>query len=206
MSGENQNKVMTTQEAIRRFVNDGDHVVIGNYTVGTCYNQITEIVRQRKKGLTIYSQSGVFDVEMLIAGDCVSRVVTTYCIRSGGRYGGSMLERYQTGWKDRGRGLFELHLQCSADRRGPRLLLYASTTRDHGLGRLQGPGLHGRKEVRGGQVPLHRSGRARSPCSQPGRLHRSRAASRQVRERPILGFPGFGVLGLSGQQKGGREL
>ena len=46
-----QNKVMTTQEAIRRFVNDGDHLVIGNYTVGTCYNQVAEIVRQGKKGL-----------------------------------------------------------------------------------------------------------------------------------------------------------
>jgi glutaconate CoA-transferase subunit A len=99
MSDPNQNKVMTTQEAISRFVNDGDHLVIGNYTVGTCFNQITEIVRQRKKGLTVYSQSGVFDVEMLIAGDCVSRVVTTYCLRSGGRAGGSMLERYQRAGK-----------------------------------------------------------------------------------------------------------
>jgi glutaconate CoA-transferase subunit A len=93
------NKIMTTKEAISRFVNDGDHVVIGNYTVGTCYNQIMEIIRQRKKGLTIYSQSGVFDVEMLIAGDCVSRVVSTYCMRSGGRSGGSMLERYQRAGK-----------------------------------------------------------------------------------------------------------
>ena len=99
MSEANINKVMTTQEAIRRFVNDGDHVVIGNYTVGTCYNQVTEIVRQRKKGLTIYSQSGVFDVEILIGGDCVGRVVTTYCMRSGGRSGGSMLERYQRAGK-----------------------------------------------------------------------------------------------------------
>ena len=93
------NKVMTTQEAIRRFVNDGEHLVIGNYTVGTCYNQVAEIVRQRKKGLTIYSQSGVFDVEMLIAGGCVSRVISTYCLRSGGRSGGSMLERYQRAGK-----------------------------------------------------------------------------------------------------------
>jgi len=92
-------RLMTTEEAIRRLVNDGDHLVIGNYTVGTCYNQVAEIVRQRKKGLTIYSQSGVFDVEMLIAGDCVSRVVSTYCLRSGGRSGGSMLERYQRAGK-----------------------------------------------------------------------------------------------------------
>ena len=99
MPGTGESKLMTTEEAIRRLVNDGDHLVIGNYTVGTCYNQVTEIVRQRKKGLTIYSQSGVFDVEMLIAGDCVSRVVSTYCLRSGGRSGGSMLERYQRAGK-----------------------------------------------------------------------------------------------------------
>ena len=92
-------KVMTTKEAISRFVHDGDRLVIGNYTVATCYNLLSEIVRRRKKDLTIYSQSGVWDVEMLIAGDCVSKVVTTYCLRSGGRSGGSMLERYQRAGK-----------------------------------------------------------------------------------------------------------
>ena len=90
-----EDKVTTAKDAISRLVRDGDEVVIGNYTVGTCYDLVTEIVRQKKKGLTIYSQSGVFDVELLIAGDCVSRVVSTYCLRSGGRNGGSMLERYQ---------------------------------------------------------------------------------------------------------------
>ena len=69
MTENNQSKVMTTKEAIERFVHDGDRLVIGNYTVATCYNQIAEIARQRKKDLTIYSQSGVFDVEILIAGD-----------------------------------------------------------------------------------------------------------------------------------------
>ena len=45
MSEPDQNKVMTTQEAIRHFVKDGDPLVIGNCTVGTCYNQVTEIVK-----------------------------------------------------------------------------------------------------------------------------------------------------------------
>jgi glutaconate CoA-transferase, subunit A len=92
-------KLMTTKEAIEKFVHDGDKLVIGNYTVGTAYNQIHEIMRQRKKNLTILSQSGVWDVELLIAGDCVDKVMTTYCIRSGGREGGSMLERYQRAGK-----------------------------------------------------------------------------------------------------------
>jgi len=29
-------KVMSAKEAIGRFVHDGDHIVIGNYTVGSC--------------------------------------------------------------------------------------------------------------------------------------------------------------------------
>ncbi len=94
-------KIMTTGEAIERFVRDGCELVIGNYTVGTCYNQISEIIRRGIKGLTIYSQSGVFDVEMLIAGGCVDRAVLTYCLRSGGRSGGSMLERRQRAGKVR---------------------------------------------------------------------------------------------------------
>ncbi|MDT8273832.1 MAG: hypothetical protein RRA35_11650 [Desulfomonilia bacterium] len=44
-----ENKVMTANEAIRRFVHDGDHLVIGNYTVGTCAELEFEVIRQRKK-------------------------------------------------------------------------------------------------------------------------------------------------------------
>jgi glutaconate CoA-transferase subunit A len=29
-------KVMTATDAINKFVHDGDHLCIGNYTVGTC--------------------------------------------------------------------------------------------------------------------------------------------------------------------------
>ena len=46
----NENKVMTAKEAVERFVNDGDELIIGNYTVGTCMELVFEICRQRKKG------------------------------------------------------------------------------------------------------------------------------------------------------------
>jgi hypothetical protein len=39
MPAADPNKLMTTQEAIRRFVKDGDHLVIGTYTVGMCYTR-----------------------------------------------------------------------------------------------------------------------------------------------------------------------
>lgn len=87
------NKVMTAQEAVERYVRDGDHLVIGNYTVGTCAALVFEVIRQRRQGLTLYSQSGVFDVEVLVAGGCVDRLVTTYVYRAGGKEGGSAVER-----------------------------------------------------------------------------------------------------------------
>jgi len=86
-------KVMSVKEAIAKFVHDGDELVIGNYTVGSCAELVYEIARQRKKGFTLYSQSGIFDVEVLVAGGCVDRLVSTYVMRSGGKKGGSAVER-----------------------------------------------------------------------------------------------------------------
>jgi glutaconate CoA-transferase subunit A len=86
-------KVMSAKEAISTFVHDGNHLVIGNYTVGTCAELVFEVIRQHKKGLTLYSQSGVFDVEVLVAGGCVDRLVSTYVYRAGGKEGGSAVER-----------------------------------------------------------------------------------------------------------------
>jgi glutaconate CoA-transferase, subunit A len=87
------NKIMTVKEAIGKFVRAGDHLVIGNYTIGTCMDMIFEVIRQGKKELTLYSQSGNLDAECLIAAGCVKNFVTTYCLRAGGKTGGSAAER-----------------------------------------------------------------------------------------------------------------
>ena len=86
-------KRMSVPDAISQFVNDGDHLIIGNYTVSTCMELVFEIIRQGKKGFTVYSQSGILDVELLVAAGAVDRLVTTYVMRSGGRAGGSAVER-----------------------------------------------------------------------------------------------------------------
>ena len=86
-------KVMNVTDAVEQFVNDGDHLIIGNYTLGTCMELVFEVIRQGKKGFTLYSQSGILDVEMLVAAGLVDRLVTTYTMRSGGRAGGSAVER-----------------------------------------------------------------------------------------------------------------
>lgn len=79
------NKVMSCQKAIEQFVHDGDELIIGNYTVGTCTELVYEVIRQKKEHLFLYSQSGILDVEVLVAGGCVDRLVTTYVLRSGGK-------------------------------------------------------------------------------------------------------------------------
>ena len=59
-------------------MHDDDHLVIGNYTVGTCAELVYEVIRQQKKGFTLYSQSGIFDVEVLVGAGCVNRLVTRW--------------------------------------------------------------------------------------------------------------------------------
>lgn len=93
MSGNHASKVMSAEEAIGRFVKDGDDLIIGNYTVGTCTELVYEVCRQEKKGLTVYSQSGILDVDVLINAGCVDRLISTYVMRSGGKAGGGAVER-----------------------------------------------------------------------------------------------------------------
>ncbi len=92
MAGE-YSKVMSVHDAISKFVRDGDELVIGNYTVGSCAELVYEVVRQKRKGLTIYSQSGIFDVEVLVGAGCADKLVSTYVLRAGGKNGGSAVER-----------------------------------------------------------------------------------------------------------------
>jgi len=92
-------KVMTTKEAISRYVHDGDSVIVGNYTEGMPYSLIFEIIRQRKKYLTYYSQSGSADAEFLVAADCVEKMCSAFIHKWGGRGAGSMVERYQRAGK-----------------------------------------------------------------------------------------------------------
>jgi glutaconate CoA-transferase subunit A len=86
-------KVMNVREAIAKYVHDGDELVIGNYTVGSCAELVYEVVRQGRRGLTLYSQSGIFDVEVLVGAGCADKLVSTYVLRAGGKKGGSAVER-----------------------------------------------------------------------------------------------------------------
>lgn len=93
MKADCENKIMTAKQAVASFVKNGCELIIGNYTVGTCAELVFEVCRQDIRGLTLYSQSGIMDVDVLINAGCADRLVTTYVMRSGGKKGGGAVER-----------------------------------------------------------------------------------------------------------------
>jgi glutaconate CoA-transferase subunit A len=69
------NKVMTEQEAVSRFVSDGDYLAYDqNIAVRGPGSLFREIIRQRKKNLWVAAKFTWTDVSMLVAGGCVSKV------------------------------------------------------------------------------------------------------------------------------------
>ncbi|HPE08051.1 MAG TPA: CoA-transferase, partial [Smithellaceae bacterium] len=71
-------KVMTTAEAIQKFVNDGEFLFIGGYICRPPFAAIHEIIRQKKRDLTITRSNAADDFDMLIGAGCVKRFIATF--------------------------------------------------------------------------------------------------------------------------------
>jgi glutaconate CoA-transferase subunit A len=72
-------KMMTASEAIARFVQDGDQIALGGFTVNRNPMLLTrEIIRQRKKALYLVVHSHGQAMELLIGAGCVRRVELAY--------------------------------------------------------------------------------------------------------------------------------
>ncbi len=72
-------KRMTVQEAVQRFVHDGDYVAIGGFGhIRVPMAVLYEIIRQRKRNLAIAGKTAVHDIDILIGGGCVSKVECAY--------------------------------------------------------------------------------------------------------------------------------
>lgn len=80
---ETNDKVMSAKEAVAEFVNDGDTLIIGNYTISIAFGLVYEVARQRKKGLTVCTQSGHLCDEILMAAGCMDRLITAYVMNAG---------------------------------------------------------------------------------------------------------------------------
>ena len=71
-------KVMSTAEAIGKFVHDGEFLFIGGYVCRPPFAAIHEIIRQKKKDLTITRSNAADDFDMLIGAGCVKRFIATF--------------------------------------------------------------------------------------------------------------------------------
>ncbi len=88
-----EDKRMTANEAVERFVADGDSMVIANCLYGTPYALLHEVIRQRRKDLTVFQQGGIDELDLLILGRCVSKLLIAYNFRIAGERIETVLER-----------------------------------------------------------------------------------------------------------------
>ena len=70
------NKVMTIQEAIERYVNDGDTIYIGGFQVGIPIEACFEISRQKKRNLVCWTtgHDTCLGIDLLVGTRCCSEV------------------------------------------------------------------------------------------------------------------------------------
>ncbi len=67
-------KIMTMKEAIERYVKDGDTVLIEGYSILMPYAAAHEIIRQRKRDLTVIRLTPDVLADQLIAAGCVKKM------------------------------------------------------------------------------------------------------------------------------------
>lgn len=77
-------KVMTAEDAVSRFLHDGDCLAIGGFVTNRRpYALVREIIRQGVKGLYMEGGPSGGDVDMLIGAGCVSVMIASYAANSG---------------------------------------------------------------------------------------------------------------------------
>ncbi len=74
-----RDKRISAKEAVERFIKDGDYIAIGGFGhVRVPMVIVYEIIRQKKKDLTIGAKTAVHDIDILIAAGCISKVEVAY--------------------------------------------------------------------------------------------------------------------------------
>ena len=81
----NDNKVMSTKEAVSKFINNGNMLVTANFLHGIPYATIHEIIRQKKKDLTFVSCSSIEEGDLLLSGGCAKKFILSWYHRAGGK-------------------------------------------------------------------------------------------------------------------------
>jgi glutaconate CoA-transferase subunit A len=73
-----KDKLMSMDEAIGRFINDGDTIVIEGFTHLICFAAGHEIIRQKRKDLTVCRLTPDLIYEQLIGAGCVRKLVFSW--------------------------------------------------------------------------------------------------------------------------------
>ncbi len=71
-------KLMTTKEAVSKFVHSGDFLYMGGYICRSPFSAVHEIIRQGIKDLTITRSNAAEDFDMLIGAGAVKRFISTF--------------------------------------------------------------------------------------------------------------------------------
>jgi glutaconate CoA-transferase subunit A len=71
-------KIMTAKEAVSKFIGDGMMVAIGSFFHTIAYDITHEIIRQKKKHLTICAPSFNEHADQMIGAGCIDRIESSY--------------------------------------------------------------------------------------------------------------------------------
>ncbi len=80
-------KLMTLKEAVKKFVNDGDVLTPCGTAQMTPMALTMEIIRQRKRGLTVATTGNLDNVDILVGAGCVDKLELAYVATHYGRRG-----------------------------------------------------------------------------------------------------------------------
>src|SRR6188472_4084394 len=73
-----ESKRMSMSDAVRRFVHDGDTIVVEGFTHLICFAAALEIIRQRRRALTICRLTPDLIYDQLIGAGCVSKLIFSW--------------------------------------------------------------------------------------------------------------------------------
>lgn len=70
-------KLLPLRDAISNLIADGDTIALGGWVIARCVvGAVHELIRQRRKGLTVCQGLSGFDTDLLAGAGCVKRLVT----------------------------------------------------------------------------------------------------------------------------------
>ena len=185
---EDMAEIVSLADAVARAVHDGDSVAMEGFTHLIPFAAGREMIRQRRRDLTLIRMTPDVLYDQLIGAGCASRLIFSW----GGNPGVGSLHRFRDAVENAWPGPLELeeHSHAGMANRyvGRRL---GSAVRDlarvqrHRPGRPARPGWPARHPA--DHLPVHRRAADRRGRAQPGRGGDPRPARRPGRERAALG-------------------